>query len=92
MQNKAKGALPDDEQIEKASEKIQEQTSDDTDIKVAKAEQWLKDHNKADKAKGAVPDDEQIEKAAEKIQEHTSHDTDIKVAKAEQWAKDHNKD
>lgn len=46
MQNKAKDAMPDDEQISKVADKIQEHTGKDAAIKVAKAEQWAKDHNK----------------------------------------------
>lgn len=45
-EDKAQEVLPDDDAIEKASEKIQDFTPDSADTKVAKAEQWAKDHNK----------------------------------------------
>ena len=46
LQNKAKDAIPDDDTVENASEKVQEHTPDNVDTNVAKAEQWAKDHNK----------------------------------------------
>jgi hypothetical protein len=44
--DKAKNALPDDDTIESVSEKVQDKTPDGVDTNVAKAEQWVKDHNK----------------------------------------------
>ena len=45
MQDKAKDAMPDDEQVSKIADKVQEHTGHDAAIKVAKAEQWVKDRN-----------------------------------------------
>nr|WP_255633462.1 GGDEF domain-containing protein [Demequina sp. TTPB684] len=44
--DKAKGALPDDDTVEQASDKVQDKSPDQVDTEVAKAEQWTKDHNK----------------------------------------------
>ncbi len=46
MMDKAKDALPDDDTAKKAGEAIREHTPDGADVNVAKAEQWVKDHNK----------------------------------------------
>ncbi|WP_159448372.1 hypothetical protein [Demequina sp. NBRC 110052] len=46
FKDKAKDALPDDETVENAAEKVRENTPDEVDVNVAKAEQWTKDHNK----------------------------------------------
>lgn len=43
---KAREALPDDDTVEEASEKLQGYTPDAADTSVAKAEQWAKDRNK----------------------------------------------
>ncbi|WP_297084769.1 hypothetical protein [uncultured Demequina sp.] len=45
MKDKAKDALPSDDTVEKASEKVQDATPIEADKHVAKAEQWAKDHN-----------------------------------------------
>ncbi|MDN4472756.1 hypothetical protein [Demequina zhanjiangensis] len=43
---KAQEALPDDEQAKKLGDKVRENTPDGVDVPAAKAEQWVKDHNK----------------------------------------------
>ncbi len=45
LENKAKDVLPDDDTAKKAGEAIREHTPDGADVTVAKAEQWVKDHN-----------------------------------------------
>ncbi|SEI87592.1 hypothetical protein [Demequina mangrovi] len=46
LKKKAEDALPSDDTIKKAGEKVREHTPDSADVPAAKAEQWAKDHNK----------------------------------------------
>lgn len=46
LKKKAQDALPTDEQIEKAADKVEEHAPDGADRNIGKAEQWAKDHNK----------------------------------------------
>ncbi len=46
LKDKAKDALPDDATAKKVGETVREHAPDNADVPVAKAEQWVKDHNK----------------------------------------------
>ncbi|MDN4482092.1 hypothetical protein [Demequina lignilytica] len=45
LKKKATDALPSDDQIEKAADKVQEHTPDGADRTIGKVEQWGKDNN-----------------------------------------------